>query len=390
MSRRRRGAGAARRAQPGVTEHQYRYYVLDAPTIGDAEYDELMRELQRARGGVPGPAHAGLADPDGSAGRTRRDFTPVEHLERMLSLDNAFTDEELAAWAERVERELGGAGALPVRAEDRRPGHQPDLREGPAGPGGDPGRRPHRRGRHAERPHHRRHPGAADGRPDVPDAARGPGRGVLRRSPAFGKLNDAAGRAGQGRRSPTRATPRPGRCGRRTRGSPRPAPLRHDRARHRRPREGFDGRRRQSGWYERLRGWGLPTSDLWQGRRRTWTGCASTSPTTPSTGTTSSTRSTAWWSRSTRSRCSASSARPAGRRGGRSPSSTRRRRSPPGCSTSRSTSAAPAGSPRSPCWSRSRWAASTVDRRHPAQRADEVKRKGVLIGDTVVCARPAT
>src|SRR5919202_736469 len=36
-------------------------------------------------------------------------FTPVDHLERMLSLDNAFTDEELAAWAQRVEREVGDA-----------------------------------------------------------------------------------------------------------------------------------------------------------------------------------------------------------------------------------------------------------------------------------------
>ena len=97
-------------------------------------------------------------------------------------------------------------------------------------------------------------------------------------------------------------------------------------------------------------------------------GRGATSTTTASTGTTSSTRSTASWSRSTSSRCSAGSARPRGRRAGRSPSSTRRRRSTPRCSTSRSTSGAPVGS------RRSRVLEPVVGRRldgrpgHPAQR----------------------
>jgi DNA ligase (NAD+) len=92
-----------------LEEHQYRYHVLDAPTIGDGEYDAMMRELERLEERYPA-----LRTPDsptqkvGAAYSTL--FAPVAHAERMLSLDNAFTDEELAAWAERVEREAG-AGA---------------------------------------------------------------------------------------------------------------------------------------------------------------------------------------------------------------------------------------------------------------------------------------
>ena len=127
-----------------IDDHQYRYHVLDAPTVSDAEYDRLMRELEAHGGAVPGAAHARSRRPSGSAARISTLFTPVEHVERMMSLDNAFSDEELAAWAERVERDAGGPVQLPVRAQGRRPGDQPDLREGPAGPGGHPGRRAHR------------------------------------------------------------------------------------------------------------------------------------------------------------------------------------------------------------------------------------------------------
>ena len=87
-----------------VEEHRFRYYVLDQPTISDAAFDTLMRELEALE-----ERHPALRTPDSPtqkvgvpAGTT---FAPVEHLERMLSLDNAFTPEELAAWASRVERE---------------------------------------------------------------------------------------------------------------------------------------------------------------------------------------------------------------------------------------------------------------------------------------------
>lgn len=90
-----------------LTEHQYRYYVLDAPTIADAEFDRQLRELEALEEEFPA-----LRTPDSPTQRVggtfSTDFTPVTHAERMLSLDNAFADEELAAWAERVERDAGG------------------------------------------------------------------------------------------------------------------------------------------------------------------------------------------------------------------------------------------------------------------------------------------
>ena len=86
-----------------------RYYLRDAPTISDAEYDALMRELAALE-----EAHPDLRTPDSPTQRVggafSTDFASVEHLERMMSLDNAFSSEELHAWAERVARELGEAG----------------------------------------------------------------------------------------------------------------------------------------------------------------------------------------------------------------------------------------------------------------------------------------
>jgi DNA ligase (NAD+) len=91
-----------------IDEHQYRYYVLDAPTVSDAEYDVLMRELEALEEQFPALRTPG--SPTQRVGGTYSTlFTAVAHKERMLSLDNAFTDEELAAWAQRVEREAGGA-----------------------------------------------------------------------------------------------------------------------------------------------------------------------------------------------------------------------------------------------------------------------------------------
>ncbi|MET8256955.1 NAD-dependent DNA ligase LigA [Micromonospora sp. NPDC005553] len=90
-----------------LTEHQYRYYVLDTPTIPDADFDRQLRELEALEEEFPA-----LRTPDSPTQRVggtfSTDFTPVTHAERMLSLDNAFADEELAAWAERVERDAGG------------------------------------------------------------------------------------------------------------------------------------------------------------------------------------------------------------------------------------------------------------------------------------------
>lgn len=91
-----------------VRAHQVAYHLMDAPTISDGEYDALVRELLALE-----DAHPDLRTPDsptqsvGAAWST--DFAPVAHLDRMMSLDNAFSAEELSAWADRVEREAGGA-----------------------------------------------------------------------------------------------------------------------------------------------------------------------------------------------------------------------------------------------------------------------------------------
>jgi DNA ligase (NAD+) len=88
-----------------VEEHRFRYYVKDQPVISDGDFDKLLRSLEALEEEYPE-----LRTPDSPtqkvAGQYETEFTAVEHRERMLSLDNAFDDEELAAWAERVAREV--------------------------------------------------------------------------------------------------------------------------------------------------------------------------------------------------------------------------------------------------------------------------------------------
>jgi len=91
--------------------HNYRYHVLDEPEISDAEYDKLMRQLQALEERYPE-----LITPDSPTQRVGAPpselFAPVRHSDRLLSLDNAFNDEELEAWYGRVVRELGREPAL--------------------------------------------------------------------------------------------------------------------------------------------------------------------------------------------------------------------------------------------------------------------------------------
>jgi DNA ligase (NAD+) len=86
--------------------HSYRYHVLDDPEVSDAEYDDLMNELRALEERFP---ELIVSDsPTQRVGATPADlFAPVEHRARMLSLDNAFSREELEAWAARVERGVG-------------------------------------------------------------------------------------------------------------------------------------------------------------------------------------------------------------------------------------------------------------------------------------------
>jgi DNA ligase (NAD+) len=87
-----------------VEEARWRYYVKDSPTISDAEYDRLMRRLEELE-----EQFADLRTPDSPTqsvgGAVSTEFTPVEHVEPMMSLDNAFSTEELEAWAARLRRE---------------------------------------------------------------------------------------------------------------------------------------------------------------------------------------------------------------------------------------------------------------------------------------------
>ncbi|MGB3828921.1 MAG: NAD-dependent DNA ligase LigA [Ornithinimicrobium sp.] len=91
-----------------IQGHQFAYYIRDAPTVADAQFDALFRELQALE-----EEHPGLRTPESPTQRVggtfSTDFTAVDHRERMLSLDNAFSAEEMQAWAERVERAAGGA-----------------------------------------------------------------------------------------------------------------------------------------------------------------------------------------------------------------------------------------------------------------------------------------
>jgi DNA ligase (NAD+) len=89
-----------------IDEARYRYFVLDAPTLSDADYDVMMRRLQALEDEFPELRTP--QSPTQSVGGTYSTlFTPVDHLERMLSLDNAFSQDEITAWAHRVERDAG-------------------------------------------------------------------------------------------------------------------------------------------------------------------------------------------------------------------------------------------------------------------------------------------
>ncbi len=87
-----------------LEEHGFRYYVLDSPTVADAEYDRLMAQLRTLE-----DAHPDLRTPDSPTqkvmGAYSTDFAPVEHLERLMSLGNVFDADELHAWAARAQKE---------------------------------------------------------------------------------------------------------------------------------------------------------------------------------------------------------------------------------------------------------------------------------------------
>jgi DNA ligase (NAD+) len=107
--------------------HNYRYYVLDDPLVPDAEYDRLMRELQALEA-----AHPELVVPESPTQRVgakpAQGFGEVHHAIPMLSLDNCFSDDELLAFDRRVRDRLGRDGPVDYVAEPKLDGLAVSLR----------------------------------------------------------------------------------------------------------------------------------------------------------------------------------------------------------------------------------------------------------------------
>ncbi|MGB6687432.1 MAG: NAD-dependent DNA ligase LigA [Terracidiphilus sp.] len=117
-----------------LRRHEHLYYVLDAPEVSDAEYDALMNELKRLEA-----AHPELLTPDSPTqrvgGKPAEGFAKVRHSRPMLSLDNAYSREELADWDRRV-RELAGRLSVEYTAELKLDGLSVALHYVPAEDGG--------------------------------------------------------------------------------------------------------------------------------------------------------------------------------------------------------------------------------------------------------------
>jgi DNA ligase (NAD+) len=88
-----------------IRDHQFKYYVLDQPTVTDAQFDALLRELQTLEEKNPE-----LREPDSPTqhvgGGFSTQFEQRDHIEKMMSLDNVFDADELTQWFDRVEKEI--------------------------------------------------------------------------------------------------------------------------------------------------------------------------------------------------------------------------------------------------------------------------------------------
>jgi DNA ligase (NAD+) len=109
-------AARAEELRRELTEHAHRYYVLDDPTIGDGEYDALLDELRAIE-----REHPELQSPDSPTQRVGGEpvsrLEKVDHLEPMLSLSNARSEQELRAWVERMRNHLAREGISEPRFE---------------------------------------------------------------------------------------------------------------------------------------------------------------------------------------------------------------------------------------------------------------------------------
>src|SRR5690554_4552574 len=118
-----------------LRNHNYRYYVLDEPSISDYEFDQKLKQLQTLE-----KAHPEFYDPNSPTlrvgGEVTKHFETVRHAFRMYSLDNSYSKEDLMDWEKRIERLLGnkveftcelkydGASISLTRSEERRVGKE--------------------------------------------------------------------------------------------------------------------------------------------------------------------------------------------------------------------------------------------------------------------------
>lgn len=120
----RKRAEALRRE---IDEHNYRYYVLDKPVVSDAEYDRLLRELQQLEA-----EHPQLITPDSPTQRVGATplsaFGEVRHTLPMTSMDNAFDANELREWDQRVRKGLGTEEGVTYTAEPKFDGASVSIR----------------------------------------------------------------------------------------------------------------------------------------------------------------------------------------------------------------------------------------------------------------------
>jgi DNA ligase (NAD+) len=242
-----------------LQEHQYRYYVLDSPLVSDYEYDSMMRELESIEEQIPE-----LRTPDSPSQRVggmfSTDFAAVQHLQPLQSLDNVFSPEDLDSWVARAAR-LGGTGpyvcelkidGLAVALVYRNGRLQRAATRGDGVTGEDV--TPNVKTIAAV-------PGKLSGS-DWPDVLEVRGE-VFLPVKAFEELNEKLTEAGK----PPFANPRNSAAGSLRQKDPR---ITASRALNMIMHgvgvvEGLDGRpESQSGWYERLKSWGLPVSDLYQ------------------------------------------------------------------------------------------------------------------------------
>ena len=247
-----------------LLEHQYRYYILDSPLVSDFDYDTLMRELESIEEQIPELRTP--ASPSQRVGGTfSTEFTPVQHLQRLESLDNVFSGEDLDAWVARVERHRAGddSGGGPYLCELKIDGLAVAL--------------VYRKGRLQRAATRGDGVTGEDVTPNVKTIAAVPSRlsgagwpdtlevrgEVFLPVAAFEELNRKLTEAGK----PAFANPRNSAAGSLRQKDPR---ITASRALNMILHgigvvEGLDDPpQTQSGWYDRLRSWGLPVSDRFQ------------------------------------------------------------------------------------------------------------------------------